>query len=155
MTLFSGNYGSEDSNSLTFNGIGGRVVFDVLDYERPEGAPDFHDANWISMRVSVTAGVFSGSFGVSIGSYEFVELQRQLREALDRLSGTVSFESMEGDLLLRIEFGQRGRAMVTGEAKPSSAQQGRLIFSFETDQTFLSQAADQLGVLIRRFPVKT
>lgn len=141
-------------DAVVFGGEGGRIAFEISDYERP-GAPDYHDANWLTVSVSIAVGAFSGSFGASFGTYELVELLRQLRGGIDALSGTVTFENMERDLLMRIEFGQRGKARISGEAKPNSSPHGNLTFAFETDQSYLSQAVEALSAVVRRFPVKT
>lgn len=141
-------------NAVVFGGEGGRIVFEISGYERP-GASDYHDANWLTVSVSIAAGVFSGSFAASFGTYELADLLRQLRKGIDALSGTFIFENMERDVLMRIEFAQRGKARICGEAKPSSSPQSSLTFAFETDQSYLSQAVEALSAVVRRFPVKT
>jgi hypothetical protein len=141
-------------DAVVFAGDGGRVVFEISEYERP-GAPDYHDANWLRASVSISAGAFSGSFGVAFGTYEFVELLRQLRQGMDALSGVISFENMERDLRLQIEFTQHGKARISGDAKPNSSPAGSLAFAFETDQSYLSGTVEALSAVVRRFPVKT
>lgn len=142
------------SDVIVFGGEGGRIAFEISGYERP-GSPDYHDANWLTVSVSIAAGAFSGSFGASFGTFELADLLRQLREGIDALSGTFTFENMERDVLMRIEFAQRGKARISGEAKPNSSPQSSLTFAFETDQSYLSQAVEALGAVVRRFPVKT
>jgi hypothetical protein len=141
-------------DAVVFGGEGGRIAFEISDYERP-GAPDYHDANWLTVSVSIAVGAFSGSFGASFGTYELVGLHRELKDRISALSGTVAFENMERDVLMRIEFSQRGKARISGEAKPRSSPQSSLTFAFETDQSYLSQAVEALSAVVRRFPVKT
>jgi hypothetical protein len=151
--LFSSVASEPSLNEVIFSGAGGRVSVEVSDYER-SGTPDFHDANWLIASVSISAGSFSGSFAISIGTYDLVELHRQLRLALDALVGTVSFENMETDLALTVEFQGNGKARIAGEARPHSSPAGTLAFAFDSDQSYLALTLEQLSAILRRFPVK-
>ncbi|HTS75310.1 MAG TPA: hypothetical protein VMG40_03850 [Bryobacteraceae bacterium] len=150
--LFS-SVSAPSENSIVLSGEGGRVVIEVDSYER-SGAPDFHDANWLTASVSVTAGSFAGSFSISIGTYELVELYRRLSAGLENLSGTVSFENLETDLMLNIEFLDRGKVRISGEAHPRANPSGRMAFSFDSDQSYLGHTLEQMRSILRQFPVK-
>jgi hypothetical protein len=169
MTLFDRRNDCDRSDdAVVFSGHGGRLALQVRGYERPDGEPDYYegeldyyDANWLVTSVSVSAGAFSGSFEVCIGTYELERLHSDLKECVDHLTGTVVFENMEADLLVKIVFQKRGNAEISGEAKPGifprrdgDLGQGRLAFSFGSDQSYLAETVRQLGATIRRFPVR-
>jgi hypothetical protein len=139
--------------SVALFGGGDRLVIEALDYERP-GASDSYDSNWISTTVSIKSGAFSGSFSASFFAHDFARLQAGLEQVLKDISGTVAFESAEGDLAFTIELFARGSAVISGVAKPNSSRESSLRFEFESDQTILSEAVKQLNQVLRRLPLR-
>jgi hypothetical protein len=139
--------------SVVFAGVGGRLMLEVSDYERPT-ASDTYDANWVKTQVSIQSGPFNGNFHASFSTYDFARLESQLSDAVKKLTGTIEFESAEGDLAFSVSFSNRGTADVSGAAKPNAWPDVALSFVFETDQTVLAEAVRQLSRLIRRLPVK-
>jgi hypothetical protein len=144
---------SEAIQSVVFSGTEGRLSFEIFGYERPN-ASDEYDANWLNTRVLIDVGAFSGSFRASLTTYDFERLYAQLGEAVDRLSGRAEFQSAEGDVSFSVEFFARGHATVSGALKPESSEKDALTFSFETDQSSLSETVQQLGAAMRRLPVR-
>jgi hypothetical protein len=139
--------------AVIFSGVDGRLMLEASGYERP-AAVDVYDANWLKTRVSIQSGPFSGIFQAPFSTYDFARLESQLADAVSRLTGKVEFESAEGDLAFSISFSNRGTAEVSGVAKPNAFAGARITFSFETDQSMLAEAVDQLTGLLRRLPVK-
>ncbi len=139
--------------SIVFTGDGGRLTLEVSDYERPS-ASDVYDANWLKTTVSAAAGPFLGSFRANLTTYEFAKLHEQLAEVVERLSGRVDFESTESDIVLSVEFSHRGTATVSGLLRPNASERTTLSFSFETDQSTLSETVRQLDRLVVHLPVR-
>ncbi len=139
--------------NISITGEGGRITIEVLAYENPSAANQ-DDANWLATKLAVEAGPFSGSFKVAFTTHDFISLHDQLKKAAESLSGTVSFQNLEDDLSLNIEFDKRGRATVSGVAHPHGSQRVALHFRFETDQSVLNRTAQELGAVLRQFPVK-
>jgi hypothetical protein len=140
-------------NHISVGGEQGRIAIEVLAYENPSAANQ-DDANWLATKLSVEAGPFSGSFKVAFTTHDLISLHDQIKKALESLSGTVSFQNLEDDLSLNIEFDKRGRASVSGVAHPHGSQRAALHFQFDTDQSVLSRTAQELGAVLRKFPVK-
>jgi hypothetical protein len=144
---------SESNESVIFFGDGVRLMLDASGYQRPS-ATDLYDANWLNSTVSITAGPFSGSFNTNLSTYDFVKLQEQLEELVQRLSGRLDFETTENDLVLSVEFSHRGTAAVSGLLRPGGSEATTLSFRLETDQSALSETVRQLKGLLRRLPVR-
>jgi hypothetical protein len=139
--------------SIVFSGEGGQFTFQVSGYERPT-ASDVYDANWLKTTVSISAGPFAGSFRANLTTWEFAKLHGQLAGAVERLSGRVDFESTESDILLAVEFSHRGTATVSGLLRPNGSEKTTLSFSFETDQSALSETVRQFDELVVHLPVR-
>jgi len=144
---------SEIVQAVVFSGTEGRLSFELFGYERPN-ASDEYDANWLNTRVFIEVGAFSGRFRASLTTYDFERLYAQLREAVERLSGRIEFESAEGDVSFSVEFSARGHAIVSGVLKPEGSEKDALTFKLETDQSSLSETVQQLGVVVRKLPVR-
>jgi hypothetical protein len=80
-----------------------------------------------------------------------------LNEALHSLRGTAVFITLESGLKLEITFKAAGHADVFGTLQSQLAvapSRTTLDFSFETDQSFLSQTVEGLRAVIQQFPVR-
>ena len=139
---------------ITLTGEQGRLVLQVASYENPS-ATDGNDANWLASSISVQAGPFSGVLNAAFTTHDLFNLYEQLKKALASLSGSVTFQSTEGDLSLTIEFNKRGAATISGVIQPHGSHGASVLqFQLDTDQSALSQSLRQLEVALRLFPVK-
>ncbi len=134
-------------------GDGGRLTIEVAGYER-EAAEDEDDADWLSSIISIQAGAFSGKFETSLRAYELDVLHEQLQAALQSLTGTVAFQTTEGDLSLEFAFGARGSVLITGAAEPHRFRTGALKFRIESDQSYVALALQEIKAILRLFPVR-
>src|ERR1700683_3827277 len=105
---------------VIISGREGRLVIEVSGYERP-ATNDEYDSNWLMASVSVESGAFSGKFRAPFTTHDFARLRERLAGAVETLSGSVEFESAEGDLKLTVELSRRGTASVSGVAKPNAS----------------------------------
>jgi hypothetical protein len=131
----------------------GALTIEVHGYER-SGAKDEDDANWLKCEVSLKAGPFSGAFNAAFTTYDLVALAERLKGALAALSGTVSFQNTEHDVVFDIAFDKRGNASIHGTAQPHRSPEASLTFRFDTDQSYLTQTLRQLEAVLRSFPAK-
>jgi hypothetical protein len=139
---------------VTLTGEQGRLAIDVASYENPS-ATNRDDANWLASTISVKAEPFSGVLNAAFTTHDLINLYEQLKKALARLSGTVAFQSTDGDLSLTIEFNKRGAATISGLIQPHGSHGASVLqFRLDTDQSALSQTLRQLELAVRRFPVK-
>ena len=62
-----------------------RLEILVAGYERPTDNDNYHDANWLTVRVKVAAGGFRGGFDAALLTVEFDDLRTKLRELFSSL----------------------------------------------------------------------
>lgn len=138
---------------ITFSGDSGRIVIKVLDYERAT-ADNKDDANWLTSIIAVEVPPFAGSFRAAFTTHELAGLYGRLQVPLQSLSGTVSFQNLEEDLTLEIQFANRGAVRVSGIAQPRRSAGVALHFRFESDQSLIGRAVEELSSVLRHFPVR-
>jgi len=145
------------TNTMEICGHGGRIEVQIFDYERPN-ATDEDDANWLKAKCSVFVGEFTCVLQISPVTHDFVRFLRQLEEAVRQMKGTAAFATLEGELAVEIKFESAGQADVFGRARSQTSlvpDQTALSFSFETDQSFLTQTVRELTAIVAQFPVRT
>jgi hypothetical protein len=140
-------------NVVILKGDKGQLDIEILKYENPN-ARTIDDANWLLGRLSISAGPFSGSIGVSMTTNELENLHRQLGMVTNNLRGQIDFASLEGNLRIRIHFGSTGTAVVTGIVTPDEADETALHFGFNADPINLEACVLSFGHLLQQFPVK-
>ncbi len=141
------------SDQISFVGDGGRLTIEVSDYER-ESADNEDDANWLASTIAVQAGSFSGTFAASLTTHELGLLHERLQVALQSLGGVVAFQTTEDDLSLEFTFSKRGAVSIAGIAQPHRFRTGALRFRFESDQSSIGLAVQELSSALRHFPVR-
>lgn len=141
------------SHFAAFTGDSGKVQIDVHGYENPR-AVDPDDANWLRASVLLGAGPFSGSFDLTITTHDLAVLRERLGVTVKAMTGSVEFETTEGDLILRLAFSTSGRTQVSGIAQPSASPGTALHFQFESAPDDLYQTLQQLAELTEAFPIR-
>jgi len=145
------------SKTVVIRGDGGQVQMEVLNYERPN-ASEGSDANWLVCRCAVTVREFSCDVRLSLMTDDFVRFLGDLDEAQRSLKGTAVFATPESGLKVEIKFKSAGHADVWGAVQSQLSvvpSRTKLDFSFESDQSFLSQTAEGLRAVIQQFPVRS
>src|SRR5437762_770062 len=142
--------------TVAVRGHGGQVQIEVLTYERPNSTMG-SDANWLDCRCCVTVREFSCEVSLSLTTGDFVRFLSDLEEALRSLKGTAVFDTPESGLMLEIKFQAAGHADVFGTVQSQLSvvpSRTKFDFSFESDQSFLSNTAEDLRAVIQQFPVR-
>ena len=134
-------------------GAGAMIQIEVFDYENPLAKnPD--DASWLKAEITAQVGPFSGAFKTSVTTYDIAALLERMAEASRSLSGQVSFETTEGDLVLNAAFSSRGSARVEGSLQPNGDTKAALQYGFETEPSALDEMVRGLKAIVDRFPAK-
>jgi hypothetical protein len=120
--------------------------------ERP-ASTDFHDGNWLSATVSVSAGAWRGEYRANLRTEDFRSFLDEVRSLRDMPEGKAEFNPMEPWIVLQLEGDGRGRVAVTGQADDRVATGNKLSFHFDVDQTFLPSLIRDLESLLAEFPV--
>lgn len=130
-----------------------RVEVDVLRYERsPVG--EYYDDNWLTVQIRVCVGGFRANVGATVLTGELVAFLNQIRPLYDTLRGAAKFETLENQLLLRMEGNGNGHIELAGEVTDQPGIGNRLQFTLQFDQSQLGAALRELERVIAEFPVR-
>ena len=117
------------------------------------GSQDYWDGNWVNADIEIDAGSFRGRYGAYLRAEEL----KDFRDALARLysfdSKEAKFETMEGQLIIRVTGNGLGHFVAECEALDQAGICNRLIFSLEFDQTEIPEMLKGLDVVAREYPV--
>jgi hypothetical protein len=140
---------------VEIRGAGGQVRIEVLEYERPD-ATDTNESNRLTCKCSVEVREFACNLNLSLRTHDFVQFRAQLNEALEALAGGVVVNTSEEGFRLEVIIARGGHADVFGYAQSNRARPSStvLAFSFESDQSFLSQTNRELEKILQHFPVR-
>ena len=130
-----------------------RLEINVAGYERGVSG-DYHDDNWLRVRVSVAAGAFRGSFGATFQAAELLDLCTGLSGLYETLSGCVRFETLEEQLSLEFTGNGRGSIELLGKALDQPGIGNKLNFTLQLDQTQLYQSVQGLKAAVAAFPIR-
>jgi hypothetical protein len=130
-----------------------RVEVDVLSYERlPVG--DYHDDNWLTVKISVLAGGFRGNVKAAILTGELVDFLAQVRVLFQSLSGMAKFTTLEEQLHLRLAGDGKGHVELTGEVADQPGIGNQLHFKLHFDQSQLGASVRELERVVLEFPIR-
>lgn len=129
------------------------VEVEVLCYERgPTG--DYHDDNWVTVKVLLRVAGFNGAFGAAFLTRDFVDFKDQLFELHSTLLGEAKFVTLEDQLALTVRGNGRGELTIEGEAWQESGVGNHLHFAFQSDQTHLPESLSGLAEITTEFPIR-
>ena len=139
---------------MSIKGHGASIIIEVSGYERPI-AQNIDDANWLTCRVFVNLGYFSGEYPATFVTSDFVRFRNELKNVLSEMGGSASFETCEESLNCSIEMKKTGIAQIGGKVQIHGNVITALQFSFQSDQSFLTETLLQVEAIIRDYPVRT
>jgi hypothetical protein len=141
------------AESIVIAGNMAKLAIEVSGYENPAASDPF-DANWLSCNVVLRMGDFSGSMTAAFTTQDFARFLDEIRASLSSFSGTASFLTHEDMLRLSLQFEKTGLVLVSGVVQDFGPPKVAFTFSFESDQSFLSETCKHLERVVHRFPVK-
>lgn len=112
------------------------------------------EKNWITTKVTVQGGKFSGQYLGDFRTVDFEEFKQELSLLYDNLNGTAHFHVLESYLELKIKGDGIGHfeVEVTACDEPG-VNASELTFTMSFDQTELSELINQLTRITQQFPV--
>ena len=127
-----------------------RLELNHLNY--PNAELDW-DRNWIKSKVIVKAGGFSGQFNCDLKTTDFERFKRSLSKLYDQLKGTASFETIEGQIKIRIKGDGLGHFEADCSVMDDAGIGNKLDFEINFDQTIIPEMVRQLEIVAETFPV--
>jgi hypothetical protein len=139
--------------AVNFGGAShGRLTIEVGGYAQRVGATNISDANWLTVKVTVDVGSFSGTYGASFFTDDFVSFESQLTEMHQSLRGGAKFETPEGQLELQLACSALGNITLKGIARDHPGIGSTLSFSITFDQTQLGSSLTQMRQVLSEYP---
>ncbi len=99
------------------------------------GPPADHD--WIKALVRVSVGGFKGEVEIYMSVSDMIRFKEQLKPVYENLEGVAEFNTLEGQLGIKIEVDKLGHVLASGFIIDDLVNSNRLDFSISYDQTLL------------------
>lgn len=129
-----------------------RLEIDVR-YERPPSG-DYHDNNWLTATIDVSAGGFRGKADVSMLTEELVSFLGQVKALFKALEDVAELTTLEQQIYLRLTGNGKGHIEMKGELGEMPETGNRLHFELKLDQTDLATSIRDLERVTAQFPVR-
>lgn len=117
------------------------------------GSESDWDKNWISTKITVVAGAFSGTYTADLTSFDFKNFKHDLNNLYDNLE-SLEFRDLEGYIKMTIKGDGIGhfnlQATCCDKPGPDSAE---LRFELSFDQTFIKPIVNTLNEITKKFPI--
>jgi hypothetical protein len=79
------------------------------------------------------------------------DFYKKLKKCQLELTGSTRLDSYENNLRVLVEYDLLGHVCVSGEFLEKHEENNKLIFSFLTDQTFISRTIDELTEIYKKY----
>jgi hypothetical protein len=139
--------GSPDSDHVV---VRPRITRDAVGVSR---GTDPDDGNWVSATIEIVAGAFRARIDAMLRVDDFVRFRDEVRLLNEDLSGTATFDTMEGWLRIEVQGDGRGHLRAGCEAVDSPGTGNRLAFAIALDQTDLPAIVRDLDAVCQEAPV--
>lgn len=128
-----------------------RLEIDILGYEDSD-SPDESDANWLKCIVDLQASGLRVNFRLALSTVCLGSFHEQLLRVVSSMNGSASLEADEGQLLAVIEMQPYGAAALRLNVELTDGVRVTCAVRARSDQSYLQQAAEQLGAVVAEFP---
>lgn len=136
------------SFSIKADGTSDRLTTHVMSAQQVTGNP-YED--WVDVEVVIKAGGFSGKYKAQFLAQDIPQLHAGLEGLYNNLSGSLKFQTLEGQLEFEILGDGRGHFQTKCVAIDELGSENRLYFSLsEFDQTFIPQMLQELTEIINQ-----
>ncbi len=128
------------------------ISIEVINRSHPN-TNDFHDGNWLTTKIIVKAGSFSGSVNGQLRADELISFQNELAQIYQSLSGHAKFLTMEEWLSFEITGDGKGHFSFNGEVADAIGDGNILKFRLDFDQTFMPEILSSFEKVTKAFPI--
>ncbi len=129
------------------------VLVTVYRYERGVTG-EYYDDNWVSVKVSIATGAFTGNFDAAFITHDFVKFRAELQSLLETLKGEAVFSTLEEQLFIKLEVDDVGHIAVAGTAIDQPGIGTELKFAFDLDQSYLPKIISSLDEIVTEYPIR-
>jgi hypothetical protein len=112
------------------------------------------DRNWIDTNIEVNVSPFRGKYRASLMTVDFEKFKQELKRIYKDLNGVTMFDSLEGDIEIKINGDGLGHFTASCIARDTTTPDGsQLEFSLTFDQTQIPGLINQLDEITKQFPI--
>jgi|SRR3989339_168176 len=133
-------------------GDNGDVIVEIIrrnDY----GSEEYYDANWLSTRINVNILGYNASFNGDIQTTEIESFMNQVEKMYNMSSNEAIFSTIEGIIEIKGKKNTLGHIEWICETRYPAGIGATLLFSINSDQSFLPNLISQLKNILKIFPV--
>jgi hypothetical protein len=134
--------------------IKGEADFIKITFDEIYGFPD-KTCHWGGYEVRSTLEVKSGNFKVKstlwTSTGELFNFFQGLKECNTKLSGTVIYNSYEGNLNIKASYDNLGHVNISGSFSEQNQFDNNLEFEFVSDQSFIKYSVDELELIVSKY----
>jgi hypothetical protein len=141
------------STLAIIRGDEGQIALEILGYENVQ-AQSVDDSNWLRAKLEVRGGPFSGAITFAMTAPELLLLHQQVESATKTLTGSVHFQTMEGNWALNLNFERSGGTIISGTVTSDPGQKNVLHYEFRSDGISLESLVQALGKLVAQYPAR-
>ena len=143
-----------DNESIYFElkDSGDFIRIELINLNYPNAELDW-DRNWIKSKVIVRAGGFSGQFQCDLMTTDFERFKQSLSQLYDKLDGTASFDTIEGQIEIKINGDGIGHFEADCSVMDDAGMGNKLDFEINFDQTIIPEMVRQLNNITKTFPI--
>jgi len=112
---------------------------------------DYWDANWLNVQVKVEVPNFRAHYATNLRTDDFQRFYDDIMRLKDHKISEVEFTTMEEGLYLNLKLQKTGSLLCAGKTDDHSGNE--LEFQFTVDNIMLDSLADQLKMILKKYPV--
>ncbi len=120
-----------------------------------QNTDDYWDGNWLSVRINIKVGGFTGNYGAQLRNTDFIDFKKDLEKIYSNLEGQALFHSMEDYLQINISGDGLGHFKADCMATDDPGIDGnKLAFILAFDQTEIYDMTKMIDKIIENFPLR-
>lgn len=115
------------------------------------GANDYWDGNWLRAEVKIEVPCFEACYWTSFRVEDFQKFFTDIIHLKNQTVNEITFDTLESGLYLKLKLQKTGSLICSG--KTDNLSGNSLQFELILDNMILDHLANQLQVLLRKYPL--
>ncbi|HEX3386768.1 MAG TPA: hypothetical protein VHS53_16320 [Mucilaginibacter sp.] len=101
--------------------------------------------------LEINCGAFTAKASLYLSTGELFKFYESLSDANEKLKGSVHFNNYEENLEFDIKYDVNGHILITGSFYAHDSFVSKLIFDFESDQSYIQSTIKQLNIIVNKY----
>lgn len=138
---------------VSIAGHGANLVLTIYGYENVN-ALNISDANWLTCHLDAKIGLFTGNVQFALTTSDISVFLSQLKQVDASNVGKAELTTDEGAIQCSVAMSAVGTALIIGKIQSSDSVEVQVVFSFDSDHSYLSKTIAELEVAVDTFPIR-